>query len=123
MADSVALQWITAINAEERMDIIALSPEELRELQKAVAAQLTKMERAEREKAIERCYAIAHGVGLPLATLMAHGELKKKRAPHKGRQSYRDPANPNNTWSGSGPRPPWLKRAIDAGVRLDQLLS
>lgn len=116
------LQWIAVINSKERMDIMTLSPEELRELQTAVAARLSKIERVERERAIERCYAIAHGVGLPLVTLMAHGKPEKKRAQGQDRQSYRDPANPNNIWSGVGPRPQWLKRAIAAGVRLEQLL-
>lgn len=104
------------------MDIMALSPEELRELQAAVAARLSKMEQAERERAIEKCYAIAHGEGLPLAALMDYGEPERTRSRRKDRHSYCDSANPNNIWSGVGPRPQWLKRALAAGVRLDQLL-
>jgi len=106
---------------EEKMDIIGLSSEELRELQVKVAAQLKNQMRAEREQAIERCYSIAHSLGMPLAALMDFSEKGKSSKPRKPKQAYRDPVNPNNTWSSSGPRPEWLKRALAAGVPLSQL--
>jgi DNA-binding protein H-NS len=43
-------------------------------------------------------------------------KVLKKRSPNK---VYRDQAG--NTWSGRGPRPRWLKEALEAGQTLEQL--
>ncbi|MDD8151378.1 MULTISPECIES: H-NS family nucleoid-associated regulatory protein [Enterobacteriaceae] len=34
---------------------------------------------------------------------------------------YRDPRNAENTWSGTGRRPTWLKELLDSGLSLDDL--
>jgi DNA-binding protein H-NS len=41
----------------------------------------------------------------------------------KGPVSYRDPANPCNTWSGLGRRPLWLKKELAAGRRLQEFID
>jgi DNA-binding protein H-NS len=55
--------------------------------------------------------------------------LKKVAAPvpaksHKAKlpPKYRDPKNPNLTWSAHGKRPEWIRRAQLAGVDLDTFL-
>ncbi|MDP9993836.1 H-NS family nucleoid-associated regulatory protein [Variovorax boronicumulans] len=45
-------------------------------------------------------------------------KISKRRSPSK---VYRDQAG--NTWSGRGPRPKWLKEALEAGQTLAQLAA
>ncbi|MBZ4194820.1 MAG: H-NS histone family protein [Candidatus Contendobacter sp.] len=37
--------------------------------------------------------------------------IRKRRAP--GVPKYRNPANPEQTWTGRGKKPGWLKQAVD----------
>lgn len=34
---------------------------------------------------------------------------------------YRNPENPSETWSGRGPRPAWVERALARGLDLERL--
>lgn len=104
------------------MDISNLSSAELRDLIQQCESQLKKRERKDREQAIEQIYAIAHSLGVPLSNLLKDAKTARKpsRTPQK---QYRDPTNPDNRWLGKGPRPQWLKRAIDAGVPLESMLA
>ena len=45
--------------------------------------------------------------------------LQSEKSP-KGEPRYRDPANPFNTWVGSGKRPDWLKKYLDEGRELSE---
>lgn len=37
----------------------------------------------------------------------------------KGVPRYRNPSNPQQTWSGRGKRPNWLNEALESGKKLD----
>ncbi len=103
------------------MDLSNMSSTELRALQEQIAVQLRRVERREKEEAIERIYGIAHSVGLPLSAIL---DGVTKRAPKAAKAppiQWRDPTNPQNVWIGKGPRPAWLKSALAAGVSLDLL--
>lgn len=69
---------------------------------------------------------------LGLSTSKSSGAVKKASAKRAGRSvkakkggdtaaKYRD--EHGNSWGGRGPRPAWLRSAIDAGHSLDQFLA
>lgn len=100
------------------MDLSNFSISELRNLQLDVANRIERGEKAERAKAIESIYAIAHSLGMPLNTLIGSSGKKTRSAPSV---TYVNPENSSNRWMGRGPRPAWVKNALAAGKSLDQL--
>ncbi|GFE65560.1 H-NS histone family protein [Litoreibacter roseus] len=46
-------------------------------------------------------------------------ERKRTRAKADSAPKFRHPENPALTWSGRGPRPKWLKEALEAGKSID----
>jgi DNA-binding protein H-NS len=114
------IKYRLPINEEENMDLSKLSIAELRALEARVSGLVEKAQKREREAAIERIYAVAHGLKMPLKTILASGANSTKTS-RKGNK-YQDPKNPANTWVGKGARPAWLKAALAVGVALDSLL-
>jgi DNA-binding protein H-NS len=47
---------------------------------------------------------------------------RKERKPREVVLKYRDPANPENFWSGRGKQPAWLHAHLDEGRQLNELL-
>lgn len=102
------------------MDLSKLSVAELSALKDKVSALIEKHEKKDREAAIEQIYAIAHSLGMPLKAIFQGAPPTLTKQTRAGKR-YQDPANPANTWGGIGPRPPWLKAALAAGVTLEGL--
>lgn len=104
------------------MDISQLNLDELnlgqlRKLLEDVSKEVSKKERIERQAAIDQIYKLAHQFDIPLKSLISVDGQKKNRKPPPN--SYRDPNNPDNVWTGRGPRPAWLKNAIAHGGKLE----
>ena len=57
--------------------------------------------------------------GFNLTDLVGRGGNRQKKADRTAR--YANPANRDETWSGLGRRPQWVKAALDAGQSLDDL--
>ena len=102
------------------MDLSKLSAAELVALDSKISGLIEKLGKEERKAAIERIYAVAHGLGMPLEAILKGAPKVTSKTRAKG-QKYQDPKNPANTWGGSGPRPAWLKAALAAGVTLEAL--
>lgn len=49
-------------------------------------------------------------------SLRERGGLVERDGPR-----YRNPGNSSETWSGRGPRPGWLRDALEAGATLEEL--
>jgi len=88
-----------------------LSLDELWTLHEGVAAVLGRKMMAEKAILEERLRKIA-----PEASMSKH----ERRAYPKVVPKYRNPKNPNETWSGRGKQPRWLVSQIGGGKRLDQ---
>lgn len=89
-------------------DYNELEYEELKQLHVDIG-QLLKDKKHE---AIEKLRTQMENIGITVADLAA---------PQKptGRKKYQDPDNPENTYAGKGPKPQWLKIAIDEGAKLE----
>ena len=95
-----------------------LSLEELKSLQKDVAAAITSFEQRRKADALEAVRAAAKTHGFSLDDLMG-GKAPKMRAPAKPK--YAHPENPTVTWTGRGRKPKWVLDALAGGKSLDDL--
>lgn len=99
-------------------DLNSFSLEELKTLQKSVAAAIADFEDRKREEARRAVEELAREKGFSFEEL-ASVSPKKKRKPVAPK--YAHPENPSITWSGRGRKPRWIIEALDAGKSLDDL--
>jgi DNA-binding protein H-NS len=93
-------------------DIDKMSYTELKEMETRIARLIVQKRDAERAELKEKVAAIARESGFDLRELMGGGRGRKGiMAPVK----YRDPGNPENTWTGRGRMPRWMAAATKGG--------
>lgn len=107
-------------------DLNAMTREELVDHKKTVQKEMKAVEKAlstlkERERmaalAAAEKTAAEHGFSLSeLTTPGGRGTKAKTAAIPK----YRNPANPEQTWTGRGRRPDWIRAALEAGDDLSK---
>jgi len=123
------------------IDISKLSNEELTDLGRRIAKEgrvravreAKEAERAAAEKTKEvflqiRDLAAKHG--LSIEDVMANGGKKRRRrrgtgpAPTgpKSPPKYRNPKDPEKTWTGKGRKPGWIVEALDKGKKLEDFV-
>ncbi|MGJ7916235.1 H-NS family nucleoid-associated regulatory protein [Massilia sp. LXY-6] len=108
---------------------------ELKGLQFDIEKEIKARQHDEVRKARERILAIAQGVGVPVADLIAKaGGAKKGAAKTRGAEKggakkadgqpgearYRNPADASQTWAGRGRQPKWVAEALAGGKSLDE---
>lgn len=96
----------------------AMSPKELRQLQKDLAKAISTYEDRQKAEARTKLEAIAKEMGYSLAELISV-EVKTTRAPAVAK--YRHPENAGITWSGRGRKPQWFSDALASGKTADQM--
>lgn len=95
------------------VDIFNLTIPELKVLQVDIGKLIETRNNDARSNAKAQIAEIAKNAGLSLKDLMAKGEKGEvKKAPIK----FRDPQDPNNTWSGRGRLPNWALKLKEAGA-------
>lgn len=108
MLDSVAPQ-----------DLSKLSKSELKELERRVQEALVKADARRKKDALEAVEQAVKAFGLTLAEVLAVGAESKRSkvsvAKSAGDVKFRNPENPEETWSGRGRRPAWFKAHLEAG--------
>lgn len=100
-----------------------MSEEELRELiqsaEKALEKLLAKRRRENLAEAKRLAALVGYEVDFRPASEEVHREKHSQRVPPK----YRNPHNPDQTWSGRGRRPKWLQQLEAEGVSLEALAT
>lgn len=99
------------------IDLAGMSKAELLQLQKDVAAALKNVEVKTRQEARLAAEKAAAEFGFSLDEVLGAGKGKKPA----GAAKYRNPKNPEQTWTGRGRKPAWLNEAIAAGVDISDL--
>jgi DNA-binding protein H-NS len=99
---------MTDLNSMSRKDLMKLRAD----VDKALAGVAERERRAALDAA-ERAVA-EHGFSLSELTGMSPPRGKGGRK-SKGPAKYRNPADPEQTWSGKGRRPAWINEAEAAG--------
>lgn len=97
------------------MDLSGMVLGDLRTLQEQVAREIKQRGEQEIAKAREQIMAIAKSVGVPLQELLGQQRVKGGPVPPR----YRNPADPDQQWSGRGRQPQWVKDLIAAGNDLE----
>ncbi|WP_209425757.1 H-NS histone family protein [Pararhodobacter sp. SW119] len=101
-------------------DLEKMSPRELEDLARQVTAMAEKkkdqFKKDLRKELVDRIRAEGFTVGdiFPEAGTGARGRKKSSSASNAG-VKFQDPNNPENTWSGAGRLPNWLKEAVKQG--------
>lgn len=104
-------------------DLTSLGLAELRDLLRAIEAEIDRREEAERSRALEEMRRFALERGFSLEELFgAHERVAGLRLGHvKVPPKYRNPQT-GQTWTGRGKMPTWVRKALERGLTLEQLL-
>ena len=113
------------------LDISNLTKKELVALRRKVDRAIESIDARTLDKARREARQLAQSYGVPLKDLIEAPKSSAKPGPKpKARASkkrakvapkYRDPANPNVTWSGRGRTPKWVSEALKRGASLADL--
>ena len=95
-----------------KIDLGKLSLDELKALKKNVEKEIKEFRNRARSAAMKDLQALAKKHGLSVDEIVGKKRKgKKAAAPAK----YRNPSDPNQTWSGRGRQPAWFKDALAKG--------
>jgi len=108
------------------IDLNAMSRKELEKLKAKIEKALQKLDAKDRKAALVAAEkaAAAHGYSLAEITSdMAPKKQAKSKAAAKAPSpaKYKNPDDPDQTWSGKGRQPAWFKSAVAAGVSTDTM--
>jgi DNA-binding protein H-NS len=93
-------------------DIDKMSYTELKEIETRIARLIIQKRDEERAELREKMTALARESGFDLRELMGNGRGRKGTTVSV---KYRDPENPENTWTGRGRMPRWMAAATKGG--------
>lgn len=101
------------------IDLSGMSRKELISLRDKVDGAIKAAEQRERQEALKAAEKAAAEYGFSLSELSGEGRRSTKGT--KAQAKYRNPANPEQTWSGRGRKPQWVHDAIQAGADISDL--
>ena len=94
------------------MDISKLSLTDLKKLKTKVDHAISTFEERRLEHARAALEAKAKELGVSLAEVMNASPKRRRSSPNP---KYVNPENPEETWSGRGRSPVWMKQLLDKG--------
>lgn len=101
------------------VDLKGMSPKQLEKLASDVSKEIARRASKQRDEAIKAASKAAKDHGFDLSELLGDAPKPKGRrkaaAKPKLPPKYKNPDNPDQTWSGRGRQPEWYKSAIAAG--------
>ena len=113
----------------QEINIANIPTLKLKQLFKDIETELKHREVTDKKKALERMRGVAAEYGLTLSEVInKEGRLdskkpKSKNADQASLPKYINPDNPDQTWSGRGQKPKWLKEALAKGKTLAEFLT
>lgn len=116
---------MTKIELTSALD--ALSIEELSAHIAEAEALLGRKQNETRQAFIDETLQKAEKLGVSLEELIAHtvkpATGRQKKTPAEGSRKvpvkYRDPTAPENTWTGRGMKPRWIRKKLEDGATLE----
>lgn len=90
-----------------------LSIQELQALVNQAQTALTQKQQAARKDVIAQIKELAASIGVTVEII--DNAPAKKRGSGSVEAKYRNPNNPNETWTGRGLAPKWMKALMDEG--------
>lgn len=101
------------------INLTEMSRKELLQLQSDVAKALKDAEMRDRRKARIAAEQVAAKYGYTLNELLKSSKSTSSRPPLPPK--YRNPENPEQTWSGRGRKPHWINDALKKGTDMSKL--
>ncbi|WP_424979759.1 H-NS family nucleoid-associated regulatory protein [Leisingera sp. S232] len=101
------------------IDLSLMSRKELLKLQSDVEKALQDAELRERQEALKAAEEAAAKFGFSLEEITDAARQVTKKA--KAAPKYRNPSNPEETWTGRGRKPHWVHAALTAGMDISDL--
>lgn len=99
------------------MDLNSLTLKELKKLRKDADKAIADFENRKKREALAELEKKAAEMGFSLSDLTGAAKVKKSAAP-----KYRNPSDPEQTWTGRGRTPLWIKALENAGGSRDDAL-
>ncbi len=96
-----------------------MSRKDLLELRDQIEKALKTAEKRERQNALKAAEQAAAEFGFSLAELSSDAPRGPKGS--KAKAKYRNPAAPEQTWSGRGRKPQWVHEALKSGADIADL--
>ncbi len=94
-----------------------MSYSELQKLSKDVAKALSTYEDRRRKDALAEMQEVARKHGVELSEVLPASRSKGSKSPAR----YRNPANPEQTWTGRGRKPNWVISSLEEGKNMEDL--
>ncbi len=101
------------------IDLSTMSRVELQRLITDAQTALKNAEERERNEALKAAQDAAAKFGFSLEEIADTARERQKKS--KSGPKYRNPNNPEETWSGRGRKPHWVHAALTAGVDISDL--
>ena len=104
-------------------DLEDMSIDELRALRRAIDKAISSFEARQRKAAKAAAEEAAGQHGYTIAQLLGGraGRSSPAATTEPAAAKYANPDKPDETWSGRGRRPQWVRTILDAGGALDDL--
>lgn len=99
------------------IDLDSLDPKQLSELIHRARLRQDEMQRERAAKVREKLITLARKEGFTIEQLFGARPGKRPVKP-----KYRNPAAPDETWTGRGKQPRWFAAALQAGAQEKELL-
>ena len=104
------------------IDLTKMSRKELTKLRADIDKELIEADERERQEALKAAEQAAAKFGFSLDELSGKGKRRKgKQKRAQAAPKFRNPENPEQTWSGLGRKPQWFHDAIANGVPTEKL--
>lgn len=103
------------------INLDAMSRKDLIQLQQDIGAALKAAEVRERKEALKAAEMAAAEFGFSLDELSGGGKGRGVAKATKSPAKYKNPANPEETWTGRGRKPRWVHEALDNGADITDL--
>lgn len=100
------------------MDLKAMSSAELRQLQADLETTLETRQREDLASAYQAAEKAVGEFGFSLSEVFPSTFARKKG---KAVPKYRNPQNPEQTWTGRGRKPNWIAEVLNSGAQMADL--
>ena len=103
------------------IDLNAMSRRELKSLQEDVQKALKAAEQRERTQAFKAAEKAVAEFGFTLDEVSGAAKSKGSARGSRAMPKYRNPMNPEQTWTGRGRKPGWIHEALARGDDITDL--
>ena len=101
------------------LDLTPYSIEQLGAFVADAQKRLAELRLERRRQALQQLDAMAKELGLTREDLAARYAKPARPRPNGPAPQYRNPANPEQTWTGHGRKPAWVRDYLKAGKSLE----